>query len=1045
MGGRKYTFMSSDGARLSKIDRMFVCERFMSSWPNASLLALERDVSDHSPLVLSICSEGFGPIPFRFFNSWLGNGELDDLVNRGLGSDVGSGPRNFILGKRLKVLKSLIRDWRNKKRCIEDRELAETVARIRLLENTAEGRGLGVDERKVWKELKWKIWDFEAKKLKDALQKAKLKWLTDGDENTKFFHGVANSKRVNNKVDGLYVNDAWETRPEVIKKVVVDFFANKFSEPAINRPKMTGTGFRKISDSNATLLVEPFSNKEIRDAVWECGADKSPGPDGFSFAFIKHYWVSLEPHFWSIMDEFYTHGTICKSVNSSFVALIPKVVDPMTLSDYRPISLIGSISKIVTKVLANRLKVVLDSIISPEQSAFVKGRNILDGPLIINEVVNWAKKSKKRILVFKVDFEKAYDCVSWKFLVNTMHHMGFPSRWKNWIMGILFTGRASVLINGSPTEEFELKRGLRQGDPLSPFLFTLVMEALHVMVAKAVEAGTFVGVKLPHEGPCLSHLFYADDALFVGEWSETNLRNLNRILRCFQMASGLNVNLSKSKVYGVGVEDMEASNLAYILGCQKGSFPFVYLGLSVGANMNRVASWKVIVDRFNAKLSLWKARLLSFAGRVTLIKSVLGTLANYYLSMFKAPSGVIKTLEGIRRRFLWGGSSLGHKIRWVAWNRILRSKKHGGLGVGGIKDLNLGLMSKWWWRFRTCNDQLWSNVIKAIHDNGRGVDLIPHKNSLGGTWKGIAAIKKEFQKMHMDLNAKFFGGVGDGKRLRFWVDQWVQGGSLKTQFPSLYNLAHSKQALIEECYITESGSEGWKVKWKRSLNSPQELDEEQRLLAVLSLVSLSNTPDNWQWYSENKKVEFSVKQVRLDIAKTSQPTSLEEHFKWCKIAVSKVNHFAWRAGDGRIPTTSALAARNVAVGDGRCPMCGFADEDADHLLVACSYAKMVWRRICEWVKLPIPSSFDSVKQILDYVQSSSLAAKRKKVVYSIFLLTLWQIWLQRNNKIFKGCRANAMTTVEDIKDNSFWWMVKRAKLSGVNEDSWNNFEELDFG
>ncbi|KAF5821202.1 putative RNA-directed DNA polymerase [Helianthus annuus] len=800
MGGRKYTYMAADGSNMSKIDRVLVCDRFMSCWPSASLMALDRDISDHSPLVLSTQTLNFGPIPFRFFNRWLEEADLDRLVIEGLGADVGGGCSDEILGKKLKEIKGLIKGWRNQKKSEEEKVFNDAKAVVNELECLAETRNLTQEERESWKVHRFVMrkWDWD--RVRDLHQKSRVQWVLHGDENSSYFHRVVNSRRARNKVNGMYLDGVWVNRPEDIMKAVFEFFKNKYSDSVKARPKMRGDGFNRLSESESGKLIAPFTAEEIRKAVWECGSDKSPGPDGYTFAFLKHYWGYLEGHFREIMREFYVHGSIRKSCNSSFVALIPKVVDPLTLSDFRPISLTGVISKVISKVLANRLKEVLDNLISPVQSAFIKGRNILDGPLITNEILSWAKKRKKSLLFFKVDFEKAYDCVDWSFLINILHHMGFPSKWKNWIMGILFTGRASILVNGAPTKEFELKRGLRQGDPLSPFLFTIVMEALHVMMAKAVEAGIYKGVVLPNGGPTISHLFYADDALFIGECSESNLRNLSRILRCFFVSSGLKVNFDKSKLYGVGVDIEGVKEMAGSINCQYGEFPFVYLGLPVGAQMNRITSWKAMVDKFNSKLSAWKAKSLSFAGRVTLVKSVLGSLAIYYLSLFKAPSGVINTLEGIRRKFLCGGASMVKKIRWVAWERILSPKKKGGLGVGGIRDLNLGLIAKWWWRYRQFGNQLWAKVLTSIHSGRMSCNVVPVKNAINGLWKAIVGVNKEFNKGNIDLNDSIVCAVGRGDKPRFWYDNWTQQGNLKNRFPLLFAKASNKEARVCDNY-----------------------------------------------------------------------------------------------------------------------------------------------------------------------------------------------------------------------------------------------------
>ncbi|GJR83958.1 RNA-directed DNA polymerase, eukaryota, reverse transcriptase zinc-binding domain protein [Tanacetum coccineum] len=181
------------------------------------------------------------------------------------------------------------------------------------------------------------------------------------------------------------------------------------------------------------------------------------------------------------------------------------------VKDFRPITLIGSLYKIIAKILANRLVVVLGDIVNEVQSAFVANRQILDGPFILNEVFQWCKKKRKQSMIFKVYFEKAFDSVRWDYLDDVLKNFGFGDRWRGWIQSCLISSRGSVIVNGSPTREFQFHRGLKQGDPLSPFLFILIMESLHISVQRFVNAGLFRGVSI---GPSLhlSHIFYADDA-----------------------------------------------------------------------------------------------------------------------------------------------------------------------------------------------------------------------------------------------------------------------------------------------------------------------------------------------------------------------------------------------------------------------------------------------------------------------------------------------------------------------------------------------------
>ena len=243
--------------------------------------------------------------------------------------------------------------------------------------------------------------------------------------------------------------------------------------------------------------------------------EKSLGPDGLNFKFIKKFWEIMKPDILRFLDEFYVNGIFPKGSNAYFIALIPKVDDPQGLADYKPISLIGCVYKIVSKLLANRLKKVMAHIIDGRQSAFIEGRHLLHGVLIANEVVEEAKRKEKPCIVFKVNYEKAYDSVSWNFLIYMMRRMGFCYRWIRWIEGCLSSMSISVLANGSPTEEFTPKRGLRQGDPLAPLLFNIAAEGINGLMREAIEKRIYTGYPVGRDKADISILQYADDTIFL--------------------------------------------------------------------------------------------------------------------------------------------------------------------------------------------------------------------------------------------------------------------------------------------------------------------------------------------------------------------------------------------------------------------------------------------------------------------------------------------------------------------------------------------------
>jgi hypothetical protein len=225
----------------------------------------------------------------------------------------------------------------------------------------------------------------------------------------------------------------------------------------------------------------------------------------------------------------------------------------------------------------------------------------------------------------------------------------------------------SILVNGSPTREINIQKGLKQGDPLAPFLFLLVAEGLGGVMRKTVELGLFRGFKVGSGDVLVSHLQYADDTLCIGEASVENLWTLKAILRGFEMASGLKINFWKSCLLGVNVSEEFLEMGCSFLNCKRGVVPFKYLGLPVGANPKRIATWEPLLDQIRRRLNSWENKFISFGGRIVLLNSVLNSIPIFYMSFMKMPIQVWKKLISIQRAFLWGGVNGGRKISWVKW------------------------------------------------------------------------------------------------------------------------------------------------------------------------------------------------------------------------------------------------------------------------------------------------------------------------------------------------------------------------------------------
>ncbi|GAU40836.1 hypothetical protein TSUD_287740 [Trifolium subterraneum] len=400
-------------------------------------------------------------------------------------------------------------------------------------------------------------------------QKSRINWLKEGDANIKFFHGIMSARRRVNAMHSFVVNRHTIDGVEEVRQLVFNHFSQHFRKKNFLRPDISSLSFKLVLERDREELIKPFLLEEIKTAIWDCDSFKSPGPDGINLGFFKDFWDILKVDLLNFFSEFHRQGIITKGLNSTFIALIPKVESPQRVADFRPIALVSSIYKILSKVLANRLKNMIGSVVSHTQSAFIKGHQILDGILIANEVVDDAKRAKKDLIMFKVDFEKAYDSVEWDYLEEVKIKMNFPRVWRGWIMECVSSATASVLVNGCPTDEFSLERGLRQGDPLSPFLYLLAAEGLHIMMDSAVSNHLFMPYNIGNANEVsVSHLQFADDTLLIGAKSWANIRTLKAVLILFESISGLKVNFHKSMLFGLNVNISWLHAAASVLRCK---------------------------------------------------------------------------------------------------------------------------------------------------------------------------------------------------------------------------------------------------------------------------------------------------------------------------------------------------------------------------------------------------------------------------------------------------------------------------------------------
>nr|GEX42758.1 hypothetical protein [Tanacetum cinerariifolium] len=421
-----------------------------------SFISNSGHFSDHRPILLREMVIDYGPSPFRVYHSWFNFQDFDKMVLETWNNiDIDDRNKMVRFKKKLQILKKKIRSWINDYRKKQPGHLEELRSKLQDIDIVLYQGGTNDDILQTRLEILKKRHDINSSNARDFMQK--IQWAIEGDENSKFFHDIINRKRANLAIKGVMVDGEWVDDPCRVKEEFRLHFANRFRAPIATRYKLNYTFPNKLSSDQMVILESPVSIDEVRNAVWGCGENKSPGPDGYSFEFFQKFWDTLGSDF-------------CEAVEWQ----------------------------------------------------------ILDGPFIINELLSWCKYKKQQAMLFKVDFAKAYDSIS-------------------------------------PLSEFQFYCGLKQRDPLAPYIFLLVMESLHLSVSKAIEAGFYKGIKIG-SSLNLSHLFYADDAVFIGEWSPTNLYGITHILHCFSLLSGLSINIQKSHLLGVGVRSEYVNAAALNLG-----------------------------------------------------------------------------------------------------------------------------------------------------------------------------------------------------------------------------------------------------------------------------------------------------------------------------------------------------------------------------------------------------------------------------------------------------------------------------------------------
>ena len=562
------------------------------------------------------------------------------------------------------------------------------------------------------KEKQKELIDIRQKKLEGVKVRSRARWVEDGEKVSKYFCNLENRNYISKMMPNLVKEDGTLTldQKEIIKETK-NFYENLYTRKEVDEVDLEDIlnfdDIKKLSENQKNNLEGKITLNEAFQALKNMANNKSPGSDGFTVEFFKFFWKDIGELLLRSINYGYRKGELSSTQKEGIITCIPKGDKPKQfLKNWRPISLLNVSYKIASACIANRLKSVLPNIINIDQTGFLSGRYIGENIRTLYDLMAYTEKNKIPALLLLIDFEKAFDSIAWSFIHKVLHFFNFGESIKRWISVFYNNIKSCVIVNSHLSSWFELGRGCRQGDPLSPYIFILCVEILAHLIRKN---RNIKGIKIKSKEYLISQ--YADDTSLILEATEKALKNALNIITYYAKFSGLSMNHDKTRVIWLGASKGSTNKLCqnFNLNWDQGHFTFVGVKFSTNLQEMIALNFEPKFREIKNLLLQWSKRNLTPFGKITVIKTLAMSKINHLLISLPSPSEkLLKNLQSLFFSFIWNNSKDRIKRKVT-----IKDYQEGGLRMIDVFAFNQSLKITWIRRLLNSENEKWVNLLEA--------------------------------------------------------------------------------------------------------------------------------------------------------------------------------------------------------------------------------------------------------------------------------------------------------------------------------------------